>query len=368
MATDPPLTFPSLSSLEEAASAKVPPRIWAYIQGGSGDERALEGNREAFRRWRLRPRVLGDVSTVDLGTTLLGTSVHAPFFVAPTAYQGEIHRDGEVGTARAAAGLGILGIYSTLSSASLETIASAAGAGPRWFQLYLQPEFARSRRLVERAEAAGYRAIVVTADVPVLAVRDRQASGGFAIDASLPLGNGPDVTPPPRGPTRDGARYTLRTEAATTWTILDQLREVTRLPLAVKGILTAEDAREAVRHGAQAIVVSNHGGRQLDAARPSLLALPEIVAAVDGKAEVYLDGGVRRGVDVLIALALGARGVGLGRPVLWALAWGGSDGVGRYLSALGTELATSMALSGRRSIAEIDPSLVEPNPPLHIFT
>jgi 4-hydroxymandelate oxidase len=366
MPTEKPPSFPSLSALEQEASTRVSPRIWAYIEGGSGEERAVEGNRDAFRRWRLRPRVLGDVSTVDLGTTLLGTPVHAPFFVAPTAYQGEIHADGETGTARAAAGLGILGVYSTLSSASLEAIASAAGAGPRWFQLYLQPEFEQSRRLVERAGHAGYSAIVVTADVPVLAVRDRQAHGGFAIDGSIPLGNGPDVTPPPRAPNREGARYTLRSEAASTWEILDRLRGVTELPLVVKGVLTAEDAREAVQHGARGILVSNHGGRQLDAARPSLMALPEVVAAVDGKAEVYLDGGVRRGVDILIALALGARAVGLGRPVLWALAWGGSEGVSRYLSALGTELATSMALAGRRAISEIDSSLVEPNPPLRI--
>jgi 4-hydroxymandelate oxidase len=351
--------FPSLSELERLASERLAEPIRAYINGGAGDERTIAANRESFRRWAIRPRVWCDVATVDLGTYLLGSHVDAPFFIAPTAYHGQVHPDAEPGTARAATAAGVLSVFSTLSSASIEAIAHASGAGLRWFQLYLQPDFEVNRSLVERAGRAGYSAIVVTADVPVLAVRDRQATGGFAIDASVPIGNGAEVQTPARTPVREGAAYRLPAPAGESWEVLDRLREVTKLPLVVKGVLTAEDARLAVDHGAQGVVVSNHGGRQLDGARTSLQALPEIVRAVGDRTEVYLDGGVRHASDILIALALGARAVGIGRPVLWALALGGSGGVARYLDLVGTELASAMALAGRRSIAEIDRSLIE---------
>jgi len=249
-------------------------------------------------------------------------------------------------------------MYSTLSSLSLEEIARAAPEGLRWFQLYLQPEFAGTRRLVERAEKAGYRAVVLTADVPVLGVRDRQAEAGFAIDSSEPIGNGPEVVPPARGPTPTAAGFSLRADGSASWEIVDRLREVTDLPIVVKGVLTASDAREAVRHGACGIVVSNHGGRQLDHVAASLDALPEVVAAVGSDAEVYLDGGVRRGTDVLVALATGARAVGLGRPVLWVLAAGGAAGVSRFLEVLAEEFATAMALTGCGSLSEIHPGLL----------
>jgi len=362
MSDDSEGEFPPLSDLERSVADRLPPRIWSYIAGGAGEERTVEANRSAFRRWALKPRVWANVTTVDLGTRLLGAPVEAPFFIAPTAYHGEIHPDAEPGVARAAAAAGVVAAFSTLSSASLETIAAASGGGVRWFQLYLQPRFSVTRSLVERAEHAGYAAIVITADVPVLAVRDRQARGGFAIDGSVPVGNGADVMPPPRASEREGSRYRLRAPAETDWDILDRLSGVTRLPFVVKGVLSAEDERLAVEHAAAGVIVSNHGGRQLDGARASLDALPEVVAAVGERAEVYLDGGVRRGIDVLISLALGARAVGLGRPVLWALAHGGAPSVARYLAALGAELASAMELAGRRSIAEIDRALVVPVP------
>ena len=336
--------------------------VWAYIEGGAGEERTLAANRAAFHRWVLRPRVLEDVTEIDLRATILGNRTRAPVFVSPTAYHGQVHPDAEVGTARAVSDAGLLGAYSTLSSSSLEQIAAASRGPAPWFQLYLQPDFAVSESLVRRAEQAGFSAIVLTADVPVLAVRDRQAEGGFAIDSSVPIGNGRDILPPSREPELQGEIYRLRSEASHTWDVLDRLRASTELPLVVKGILTAEDARRAVAHGARGILVSNHGGRQLDAAPASLDALAEIVPAVGDSVEVYVDGGVRRGSDVLIALALGARAVGVGRPVLWALAAGGEPGVRQYLALLMTELATAMALVGRRRIDEIDRTLVAPVP------
>ncbi len=357
---DPPITsFRTLGELEEAASRRSLDALWAYIQGGASEERTLRANRDAFRSWGLKPRVLADVSSVDLHTEILGARVGVPFWVAPMAYQGQVHPEGEVAMARAAGRAHVLGAYSTLSSRSLEEIAAASGEAPRWFQLYLQPDFEVSRSLIERAERARFSAIVLTVDTPVLAVRDRQSEGGFAIDGSIPIGNGRDVVPPTRGPVRQGELYRLRSDAGATWEVVDQIRSVTRLPVVLKGVLDERDAREAARRGVRGIVVSNHGGRQLDGAVASLEALPAIVAAVGSSLEVYLDGGVRRASDILIALALGARAVGIGRPLLWALAADGEAGVERYFSLLATELATSMALSGRRNVAEVDRTLVE---------
>jgi 4-hydroxymandelate oxidase len=353
--------FLSLADLEEAASQKIPLALWNYVQGGAGEETSLRDNHAAFLRRTLRSRVLVDITEIDPTTTILGAPVNAPFFVCPTAYHGSIHPAAEMGTARAASAAGILAAFSTLSTASLEQIAAAAPAGPRWFQLYLQPEFSASRRLVERAERAGYSAIVLTVDLPVLAHRDRQAHGGFALTAWPPLGNGADIVGPPRGFELRGRAFTLRSDAGVGWKILDQLREVTDLPIVVKGVMTQDDARLAVEHGARGVVVSNHGGRQLDGAPASLDALPEVVGAIGARAEVYLDGGVRRGRDIVMALGLGARAVGLGRPILWGLGVGGERGVARVLSLLMADLLTTMALTGRRRISEVDATVLGPD-------
>jgi 4-hydroxymandelate oxidase len=354
--------FRTLRDLEAAARRSVRPDVWGYIAGGAGDERTIRANADAFAQWRLRPDPRAEIGSVDLRTKLLGLEVSAPFFVAPMAYQRTIHPGGERATAAAAASLGLLGIYSTLSSASLEAIARSAGAGPRWFQLYLQPDRARSLELVRRAERAGYAAIVVTIDAPVLGFRDRQALSGFALRRWPAVGNGPGVSSPPRGPVWEGGPYRLERRQASAWADIAAVGRATSLPLVIKGVLTAEAARHAVRAGAKAVLVSNHGGRQLDLASPALEALPAIVDAVGRRTEVYLDGGVRRGSDALVALALGARAVGLGRPVLWALACGGRPGVVRYLRLFGTELANSMLLAGRPSLASIDRSLLAPAP------
>jgi 4-hydroxymandelate oxidase len=298
------------------------------------------------------------VETLNLSARILGEPVRAPFFVAPTAYQGLLHPEAEEATARAARDAGILAVYSTLSSLSLEAIAAAAPAGLRWFQLYLQPEFETSQRLVERAERAGYRAIVLTVDMPVLANRDRQIRGRVAVDSPEPTGNGEEVRPPSRAPVPQGEHYVLRSETAATWEVLDRLRGASHLPIVVKGILTREDARLAVDHGARAVIVSNHGGRQFDGAPAALDALSEVVEEVGSRAEVYFDSGIRRGSDIVMALALGAKAVGLGRPVLWALATGGEAGVARLFSLLKVDLATVMAVSGRTEISSIDRSLL----------
>jgi 4-hydroxymandelate oxidase len=354
--------FQTLSDLEQVARKRLSDPVWAYVQGGAGDESTIEENLEAFRRWHLRPRQLAGIRTVDLRTTLLGTDVASPVYIAPTAYQGLVHPSAEAATAAAASGVGVLAMFSTLSSLSLEAIATAAPVGPRWFQVYLQPEFVVTQKLVQRAEKAGFSALVLTVDAPVLGPRDRQTHDGVAIRSPVPIGNGPEVVAPARAPQFERGVYTFPPDATVTWEVLERLREITSLPIVVKGILTVDDARRAVDRGARAVVLSNHGGRQLDGAVTGLDALPEVVEAVGARAEVYVDGGVRRGRDVLIALALGARGVGIGRPVLWALAAGGEAGVARLLTLLNNELAVSMMLAGRRSVAEIDRSLVTRRP------
>jgi 4-hydroxymandelate oxidase len=358
MAGSAPAGFVTLGDLEEAAGRVLSPEVWAYVQAGAGTEEALRSNRDAFRRRTLRPRALVDVSTIDLTTRILDRAVRAPFFICPMARHGLVHPVGESGTARAAARAGVLAAHSTLSTDSLETIASAAPDASRWFQLYLQPEFRDSQRLVERAEKAGYHALVLTVDVPLLGSRDRLAQTAFVLDPEHALGNGAGVRAPLRAPGGGPGRFALRAEAAATWTVLDDLQSITRLPVVVKGVLDAEDARRAFAHGARGVIVSNHGGRQLDAAEAALERLPEVVRAVGSDLEVYFDSGVRRASDVLVALALGARAVGIGRPVLWALAAGGEAGLDRFLGLFASELAGSMALAGRRRIPEIDRSLL----------
>ena len=350
--------FSTLSDLEEAAAKKADRVAWAYIQGGAGEEWTLRVNREAFHRRTLRPRVLVNVETLEIGTTLLGTRTSAPFYVSPTASHGLVHPDAEAATARAASKAGIIAAFSTLSSISLEDIARAAPDGPRWFQLYLQPEFSATRSLVERAEKAGFKAILLTVDMPVAGTRDRETQAGSPLASAITLGNGSEVVRPLRSPNVNGDGAHIRKEASYTWDVIDRLRETTRLPLVLKGILTGEDARRAVDRGARGVVVSNHGGRQLDGAPASLEALTEVVEEVGSEIEVYHDGGIRRGSDIVMALALGAKAVGLGRLVLWALAAGGEAGVSKLLSLLKTDLATVMALTGRRTISEIDKSLI----------
>jgi isopentenyl diphosphate isomerase/L-lactate dehydrogenase-like FMN-dependent dehydrogenase len=338
----------NLNDYEILAQTRMDPTAWDFYQGGSDDEVTLRANRTAFERIRLRPRMLVDVSNVELSTTVLGTAVSMPVIVAPTAYQCMAHPEGECATAQGVGMARTLMTASTFATRSVEEIANAA-SGPLWFQLYTYRTPELSDMVIRRAEAAGYRAIVLTADLPRLGNRERDIRNNFALPPHLQLANfaGIDLDDYIAVP------YNL------TWDSLDWLRTITSLPILVKGILTAEDAQIALDRGVSGIIVSNHGGRQLDTALTGIEALPEIVEAVAGRCEVYVDGGIRRGTDVLKALALGARAVLVGRPILWGLAVNGAEGVHHVLELLRAEFELAMALSGRPTLESIDRSLVK---------
>lgn len=332
---------------EALARETMHPAAWAYLSAGSDDEATLGENRAAFGRLKLLPRVLRGVDSADLRTTVLGTQVETPIQVAPMGVHGLAHPEGECATARAAGSLGSLMAVSTVSSRSLEEISTSA-TGPLWFQLYVYRSRPFAERLVRRAERAGCRALVLTVDSPRWGRKERF----LRVEQSLP-------------PEMD--RSSLDDEdipeeefqpAALTWEDLDWLRSLTDLPMVIKGLLHPEDAVIAVEHGVAGILVSNHGGRQLDGVPASIEALPAVVEAVAGRAEVYLDGGIRRGTDVLKALALGARAVFVGRPVLWGLAAQGEAGARHVLQMLRNELEGAMVLAGQSDVTGIDPDLV----------
>jgi len=352
----------NIQDYEDLAFERLEPTALDYYRSGSGDEVTLRANRAAFERIRLRPRVLVDVSSLSLETTALGTPVSMPIMVAPTAYQCLACEQGERDTARGAGAAGTLMVASTLATRTLEEIAEVA-TGPLWFQLYVYRERRVSEALVRRAEAAGYRAFALTVDTPRLGRRERDVRNGFGLPAHLHTANFADpsmreVLPLTPGSSGLEAVAQQLFDQSLTWDALSWLRSITSLPVVVKGVMTAEDARLAVEHGAAGIIVSNHGGRQLDGVLATVEALPEVVEAVAGRCEVYLDGGVRRGTDVLKTLALGARGVFIGRPMLWGLAVDGAAGVGRVLTLLRNELELAMALAGRPTLSGIDRSLV----------
>lgn len=342
----------ALAEFEPIARERMHPAGFDYVAGGAWDELSVAENDEAWRRFRLRPRSFVDVTRIDPSTTLLAHRASVPVAIAPMAAHGLAHPDAEVATARAAAAAGVPFILSTMSSRSIEEVARAAPDGVRFFQLYLQRDPGVSRSLVERARDSGYRAIVLTVDLPVLGYRERDLRSGFELE--VPLGNFPGGRPSHAG--HDESGYEALEEqrlVGHTWDDLETIRGWSELPLVVKGILTAEDAHEAVAHGADGVVVSNHGARQLDRVPPAIEVLEEVVNAVDGRAEVWVDGGVRRGLDVLVALGLGARGVLVGRPILWALAAGGDAGVTKALAILGDEVRRAMTLLGTPTPADI---------------
>jgi 4-hydroxymandelate oxidase len=317
--------------------------VYDYYAGGAGDERTLEENLKAFDRWVLRPRFLRGSGSPDPSTEILGTRVEFPVLVAPWAYQGRAHPDGERGTVRGAARAGTIPVVSSTAVDTLEEIAAAID-GPKWWQLYLSDDPGSNSEMLGRVVAAGYEAICWTVDFPVAGLRHRDTRSGFV----MPFGIG-------------DADYVF--EPNLTWDHLAFIRDhAPGLPILVKGILTAEDALLAVEHGADGIVVSNHGGRQLDACPASLDALPEVVEEVGGRMPVLMDGGVRRGTDVLKAMALGAAAVMVGRPAAWALAAEGEDGVAGVLDIFRAEFENAMALTGCRSVAEIGRELVGPAP------
>lgn len=352
----------NLFDYEREAERRIPPSHWGYIAGGANDEVTLAANRAAFDRMVIRYRTMVDVSVRDLGTTVLGTPVSMPVLVAPTAMQKLAHADGECGTARAARAAGTLMITSTTATTGLRDVCVAA-PGPMWFQLYLYQDRAKSRALIEEAVSAGYTGVVVTVDAPVLGRRERDIRLGFTLPKDLTIANaavaGMEVVPD-ASEEASGLMLHFRSlhDAALVPTDIAWVRDVSGLPVIVKGIVRGDDALTAVEHGASAIVVSNHGGRQLDTSIPSIQALPGVVSAVGNRAEVYVDGGIRRGTDVIKALALGARAALIGRPVLWGLAVNGEAGVCGVLELLRQEIDLAMALTGVRNVGEITSDLV----------
>ena len=337
----------NLADFEPLARERMDPSAFDYYFGGAWDEITLRDNVGAFDRFKLRPRVLVDVSKIDMTVDLLGTHVSMPLGLAPTALQELADPEGEVATARAATSENTLMCLSTIASRSLDEV--AAVGGPRWMQLYVFTDRALSEELVKRAEAAGFGALVVTADLPVPGYRERDARNEMPIPDNQALGNFAHIE-------TEGELLPFiaaLNDPSLTWDDLEWLRGVTSLPIVVKGILTAEDARLAVEHGVDAVVVSNHGGRQLDRVSASIDVLEEVVDAVEGRVEVYMDGGVRRGTDVLVARALGAKAVFIGRPYLWALAAMGEKGVRIALKIMKTEIAIAMALLGTPKLSDI---------------
>ncbi|MGV1048838.1 MAG: alpha-hydroxy-acid oxidizing protein [Solirubrobacterales bacterium] len=359
----------SVAELESAAIAAMEPRTASYVCAGAGAEGTIDANAEALRRRRIVPRMLRDVAARDLSTTLLGTSMPAPLLLAPIGVQKIVHPDGELATARAAAAVGVPMIASTASHFSLERIAEAGGPdAPRWFQLYWPDDRDLVASFVGRAERAGYGAIVLTVDtfVPGWKPRDLQ-------QAWLPFLNGMGVanyfedpvfraalekTPEEDQGAATGHFLGVQANPSLSWDDLAWLREQTSLPILVKGIQHADDAREAVGRGLDGIVVSNHGGRQVDGAIGALDALPAIAAAAGGELAVLFDSGIRGGADTLKALALGADAVCLGRPYLWGLALEGQAGVEAVLRMVLAELDLTMALCGLTRPAEIGPDLL----------
>ncbi len=349
----------SLAELAPLARERMAPAAWDYVSSGAWDEISLAESESAWRAARLRPRVLVDVARVDTSTTLMGAPASVPWAIAPMAVQALAHPDAELAVARAAAAAGVPLILATLSSASLEQVAAVAPDATRLFQLYDQHDRGVARSLVERAAAAGYRGLVVTVDLPVLGHREADRRNAFTLD--FPLGNLPAGRPGAEEAIVEGALARLDGiggDSTLTWTDIEKVAGWSGMPLMLKGILAPEDARRAVEIGAAGIVVSNHGGRQLDRAIAPLHALPAIVEAVDGRAEVWVDGGVRRGIDLAVARALGAQGVLVGRPVYWGLAAAGEAGVAKVCALLADELRRAMALLGAPTLADLHPGMV----------
>ncbi len=352
----------NLFAFERTAQARLSPSARDYFASGAGDEITLRANRSAFERVALHYRVLVDVSERSTRTTVLGHELATPVLVAPTAFQRLATPEGELATVRAAGGAGTIMIVSTLSTTKIETI-TAAASGPVWFQLYVYRERAATEALIERVEAAGCSALVLTVDAPVLGRRERDVQNRFQLPPGVRIENmlaNQARASLPDAPEDSGlaAYFASLLDPSLSWRDLDWLRSRTTLPILVKGIVRPDDARQAVDRGAAGIIVSNHGGRQLDTAPATLDVLPSIVDAVGRRAEVLLDGGVRRGTDVIKAIALGARAVLLGRPVLWGLAVDGERGAARVLELLRDELDRGMALCGCPRVCDIDASLV----------
>ena len=351
----------NLAQMEAEAATVLPQLAYDYYASGANDEITLAENQAAFKRIFLRPRMLVDVSKRSQAVNVLGAQMSMPVGIAPTAFQCMAHPDGEKATVRAAAESSTLMILSTLSNMSIEEVMSEA-KGPVWFQLYVYKDRGITANLVERAQKAGCSAIVLTVDSPLLGRRERDVRNRFHLPDHLSLGNIQDlaIKQLPKDVNDSGLAAYIASlyNTSLTWDDVEWLRSITKLPLLVKGIMRGDDAKRAVAVGVSGIVVSNHGGRQLDTVPATITVLPEIVEAVNGEVEVLLDGGIRRGTDVMKALALGAKAVFVGRPVIWGLALNGQSGVRTVLELLRNELDLAMALAGCPSLESIKRDLI----------
>jgi 4-hydroxymandelate oxidase len=351
----------NVADYEALARERLPAAVYDYYAGGAEDEATLRWNTAAYRRWAFRPRVLRDVSTVDTAITLLGRRLALPVLLAPTAFQRLAHPDGERATAAAAAEAGTILVASTLSTTTIEETAAAC-RDPLWFQLYVYRDRELSRDLVRRAESSGCSALCLTVTVPTQGNRERDARNAFRLPDGMEMANFTgrgEATMPSSTGSGLQALIAGSFDASLDWSALEWLRSITDLPIIVKGIITAEDAALAVDHGAAAVIVSNHGGRQLDGALPTLAALPDVLEGAAGRVPVLIDGGIRRGADVIRALCLGATAALIGRPYLWGLAVGGRDGVRAVLDILAAEIRRTLTLLGRPSLEELDRSALE---------
>jgi 4-hydroxymandelate oxidase len=352
----------NVGDFARAARGRIPQVALDYYEGGALDEVTLRENTDSWTRLNLYYRVLAGVGARDLSTTVLGQPVSMPILVAPTAFHKLACEAGEIATARAAKAAGTLFILSSLSNTAMESVFAQA-ASPRWFQLYIYKDREITRELVQRAEAAGAEAIVLTVDAPGLGTRERDARNSFRLPEGLVVANlcslGKEIFPEVQGSAlaayvQDNFKQNLGFDD------LDWLCAATRLPVVVKGVCRGDDARRAAEHGAKAVVVSNHGGRQLDTAPASSEVLPYVAEAAGHLCEIYVDGGIRRGSDVLKALALGARAVLVGRPVLWGLCVAGEEGAVQVLEILRRELDEAMLLCGCTKLDQIDATLLAP--------
>ncbi len=341
-----------LADHREKARTTLPSAVWDYYEAGSGEEITLAEAGASWRDHRLRPRVLRDVSRVDLTTRLLGTEVTSPFLVAPMAFHALAHEEAECATVRGAGDAGCLTVVSTRASRTLEDIGEAA-TGPWWFQAYLMKDRGLTEALVRRAAAAGARAVVLTVDTPYVGRKDRVSGVRIAVPDDEYLVNLAQHLVP-GAPARESAEQ----DPSMTPDSIARLAEVSGLPVVVKGVLRGDEAAMCIDAGAAGVIVSNHGGRQLDRAVPSAHALPDVLEGVGGRVPVLVDGGIRSGTDALVALALGADAVLVGRPVLWALASGGAEAVTGTLEALTAHLRHVLAVAGATSPADLDPSMV----------
>jgi isopentenyl diphosphate isomerase/L-lactate dehydrogenase-like FMN-dependent dehydrogenase len=347
----------NVSDWERLARERVDPSVWCYFEGGSGDELTLQDNVAAFGRVRFRPRVLVDVEDVSTEVELLGSTLSMPVVVAPIAYQDLLDPSGDLATARAAASTGTAVCVSTFAGHTHAEIAAAAPGVVQWAQLYVLRDEGMTRAHLEEAVDAGCSAVVLTVDTPRLGIRERDLRAGFEVPPELPM-------PYVRGAVGDASANPLEQfgalSSSVTWRDIERIAGETGLPVLVKGIVTREDAALAVEHGAAGIVVSNHGGRQLDGAVATLDALPEVVEAVGDRIPVLLDGGIRRGTDVVKALALGARAVLAGRAPIFGLAAAGESGVEQVLTLMCDEIELALSLLGCTSAGQVGPGHVRP--------